>query len=127
MADRRRSERRVSLNTPDEKISRIRDRRLGERRESPRAQMTFLVRDLGDERGEWAEREGELSVGGIHWLARNKPEGPRVEVRFRLPGVSTEVRAEGEIIRVTEDGGGSRLQVRFTELDVAHELAIARH
>ena len=100
--------------------------RRGDRRDSPRVPMTFLVRD-GVESGGYLERDGDLSLGGIYWKGKNPPFGTRVEVRFRLPGVPKEIRAQGEIIRVMEQGHGLDFHVRFTELDVADELAIARH
>lgn len=97
-----------------------------ERRESPRVPMTFLVRDVV-EGGSYLEREGDLSLGGIYWKGKYPPFGTQVEVRFRLPGVPKEIRAAGEIIRVMEKGHDLDFHVRFTELDVADELAMARH
>ena len=97
-----------------------------ERRESPRVPMTFLVRDVV-EGGSYIEREGDLSLGGIYWKGKYPPFGTQVEVRFRLPGVPAEIRAQGEIIRVMDEGHDLDFHVRFTELDVADELAIARH
>jgi hypothetical protein len=97
-----------------------------ERRVSPRVPMTFLVRDLA-EGGSYLEREGDLSLGGIYWKGRYPPFGTQVEVRFRLPGVPKEIRARGEIIRVMEKGRELDFHVRFTDLDVADELAMARH
>ncbi|MBS1152008.1 MAG: type pilus assembly PilZ [Myxococcaceae bacterium] len=97
-----------------------------ERRESPRVPMTFLVRDVV-EGGGYLEREGDLSLGGIYWKGKSPPSGTQVEVRFRLPGVPKEIRARGEIIRVMEKGPDLDFHVRFLELDVADELAMARH
>ena len=87
--------------------------------------MTFLVRDL-EEGGSYHEREGDLSIGGIYWTGRYPPQGSLVEVRFRLSGVSKEIRAKAEIIRLSERGGGIGFHVRFTEVDLDSELAIAR-
>ena len=98
-----------------------------DRRDSPRVPMTFLLRDLGDTRGDWVEREGDLSLGGIAWRGKTPALGQRVEVRFRLPRVSRELRAEGEILRVVRRTGGIHFHVRFTELDIQSELAIARY
>lgn len=89
--------------------------------------MQFLVRDVA-EGGSYEEREGDLSLGGIYWRGRSPPVGTDVEVRFRLTGVPNEIRAKGEIIRVVDrDGKGIDFHLRFTELDVNSELAIARH
>src|SRR3954469_21404289 len=97
-----------------------------ERRESPRVPMTFLVRDVV-EGGSYLEREGDLSLGGIYWKGKYPPFGTQVEVRFRLPGVPKEIRAQGEIIRVMDKGHDLDFHVRFTHVDVADELAMARH
>jgi len=98
-----------------------------ERRDSPRVAMTFLLRDIGDESGGWVEREGDLSLGGIYWKGKTPSHGNDVDVRFRLTGVPKEIRARGEIIRVLDQGGSSiDFHVRFTELDVEAELAIAK-
>jgi len=125
-AERRTLDRRSNPNTPEEKISRVRERRMEDRRDSPRFPMSFLVRDLGED-NLWEEREGDLSVGGIHWLGKTPPRGQNVEVRFRLPGVPRELRAQGEIIRLSSDDKGIGFHVRFTELDVTSELAIAKY
>jgi PilZ domain len=98
-----------------------------ERRESPRVQMEFLLRDVGMRDGEWERREGDLSLGGISWRGKTAPHGTEVDVRFRLPGVPKELRARGEIIRVKAAGQGIDFHVRFTELEVTAELAIAKH
>lgn len=97
-----------------------------ERRDSPRVPMTFLVRDVGLRDGEWEERQGDLSLGGIYWRGKTAPHGTEVDVRFRLPGVPKELRGRGEIIRVKAAGVGIDFHLRFVELDVQSELAIAK-
>lgn len=97
-----------------------------DRRDSPRVPMQFLVRDISLPDGDWEEREGDLSMGGISWRGKTAPHGKEVEVRFRLPRVPKEVRARGEILRVKAAGMNIDFQLRFTELDVRSELAIAR-
>ncbi len=96
-----------------------------ERRDSPRVPMKFLLRDV-TEGGSYVEREGDLSLGGIYWKGKYPPHGTDVEVRFRLQGVPKEIRVKGEIIRVLDRGNNIDFHVRFTELDVASELAIAK-
>jgi len=97
-----------------------------DRRDSPRIAMEFLVRDVGLPHGEWESREGDLSLGGIYWKGKTAPHGTEVDVRFRLPGVPKEIRCRGEIIRVKAAGATIDFHVRFTELDVQSELAIAK-
>jgi hypothetical protein len=86
--------------------------------------MTFLLRDVGNHKGEWEEREGALSLSGISWRGKTPALGREVDVRFRLPGVSKELRAVGEILRVVKRSGGIDFRVRFTELDGKSERAI---
>ena len=127
MAERRATERRRSSNTPSEPISRQQERRREDRRDSPRYPMSFLVRDAKEDDALWEEREGDLSLGGIHWQGKTPPHGTEVEVRFRLPGVPKEIRAQGEIIRVSDGGKSISFHVRFTDLDVQSELAVAKY
>lgn len=98
-----------------------------DRRESPRVPMSFLVRDADHHEGEWEERSGNLGLGGISWRGKTEPLGREVDVRFRLPGVTRELRARGEIIRLKNDGADLLFQVRFLELDTPCELAIAKY
>lgn len=126
MAERRSNARRKSTNTPEEAISRQRERRNDDRRDSPRYPMTFLVRDPGED-NLWEERSGDLSIGGINWTGKTPPKGNQVDVRFRLPGVPKEIRAQGEIIRLSDGEKGISFHVRFTELDVTSELAVAKY
>ncbi|MBM4377713.1 MAG: PilZ domain-containing protein [Deltaproteobacteria bacterium] len=88
---------------------------------------TFLLRDLGDRQGDWVDREGDLALGGVSWRGKTPALGQRVEDRFRLPRVPRELRAEGEILRAAKRSGGIDFHVRFTELDNASELCIARY
>ena len=98
-----------------------------DRRDSPRVPMKFLLHDVADASGEWVEREGDLSLGGIYWRGKTPPHGVDVDVRFRIPGVAKELRARGEIIRVKDQGGVAiDFHVRFVEIDVQSELAMAR-
>jgi hypothetical protein len=122
MADRRA---RGSSKSPDLARS---DRRANddERRDSPRVPMRFLLRDVA-EGGSYIEREGDLSLGGIYWKGKYPPHGVDVEVRFRLPGVPKEIKAKGEIIRVMDRGNNIDFHVRFVELDMASELAVAKY
>jgi hypothetical protein len=88
--------------------------------------MSFLVREAGEE-NLWEERQGDLSTGGIFWQGETPPRAQRVDIRYRLPGVPSELRAQGEIIRIRQEGKGIGFHIRFVELDVLTELAIARY
>ncbi len=96
-----------------------------DRRESRRVPIRLMVRDaaLG---GSFDERAGNLSLGGVYFTEGHPPYGARVEVRFLLPGLHEEVRAEGEILRVSREGSAFGAHVRFQDLPLETELAIAR-
>lgn len=97
-----------------------------DRRDSPRVPMKFLVRDL-EEGGSFQEYEGDLAVGGAFFTARYPPAGTQYEVRFHLPGLPKDIRARGELLRIRDDKKGMGYHLRFKDLDVASELAIARY
>jgi uncharacterized protein (TIGR02266 family) len=95
-----------------------------DRRESRRVPIRLMVRDaeLG---GSFEERDGNLSMGGVYFEEEHPPSGTRVELRFLLPR-EHEVRAFGEVLRVTRGGDRFGAHVRFEELPLEAELAIAR-
>lgn len=122
------SDRRTSRNSKNPDATKSSERRIkdDERRDSPRVPMKFLLRDVS-EGGSYVEREGDLSLGGIYWRGKYPPHGTDVEVRFRLAGIPKEIRTRGEIIRVMDRGNNIDFHVRFVELDVTSELAIAKY
>ncbi|GEJ55671.1 PilZ domain-containing protein [Anaeromyxobacter diazotrophicus] len=97
-----------------------------DRRDSQRVPIRLLVRDsaLG---GSFEERAGNLSLGGVYFAEGHPPAGARVELRFLVPGLRGEVRCEGEILRVTRAAGAFGAHVRFQDLPLETELAIARY
>jgi hypothetical protein len=96
-----------------------------ERRDSARIPVRLLVREpaLG---GSYEEREGNLSIGGVLYWALHPPVGGRVEVRFFIPAFRREVRAVGEVLRVTREGGRFGTHVRFVDLPIEEEMTLAR-
>jgi uncharacterized protein (TIGR02266 family) len=96
-----------------------------DRRDSLRVPIRLLVRDA-DLGGSFEERDGNLALGGVYFAEGHPPTGNRVEVRFVLPGTRDEVRAAGEILRVSREGGRFGAHVRFTDLPLEVERAIAR-
>ena len=96
-----------------------------DRRDSRRVPIRLMVRDaaLG---GSFDERAGNLSLGGVYFTEGHPPYGTRVEIRFLLPGQGGEVRAVGEILRVSREGSAFGAHVRFQDLPLEAELAIAR-
>lgn len=96
-----------------------------DRRESQRVPLSLLVREaaLG---GSFEERVGNLSLGGVFFDGLHPPEGSRLELRFLLPGTTREVHALGEVLRVSRDGARFGAHVKFVDIPLDAELAIAR-
>jgi hypothetical protein len=96
-----------------------------DRRDSQRVPIHLLVRDaaLG---GSFEPYQGNLALGGVYYANLHPPAGSRVELRFLLPGVPDEIRATGEVLRVSQDGERFGAHVRFAEIPLDSELAIAR-
>jgi hypothetical protein len=102
------------------------NRKNDERRESPRVPMGFWVRRAGSE-GPFETHEGDLSLGGCSFRGAVLEPGAQIELRFRLPAFPAELYVKGEVLVGTELGVGSATRVRFLDIPVEAELAIARH
>ncbi len=96
-----------------------------DRRDSARVPLPLLVREvaLG---GSFEPYAGNLGLGGVFFEALHPPAGDRFEVRFLLPGLPEEIRARAELLRVTREGERFGAHLRFVELPLETELAIAR-
>ncbi len=96
-----------------------------DRRESQRIPIDLLVRDaaLG---GSFEPYRGNLALGGVWFDAFHPPVGSRVEIRFLVPGTKDEVRAVGEVLRISRDGARFGAHVKFVEIPLEAELSIAR-
>lgn len=97
-----------------------------DRRDSPRVPMRLKLRRAGSP-GDFEARDGDLSLGGCAWPGPGLEAGVKVEVRFQLPILPDEVEATGEVLHVTQGPQGPIARVRFVDLAVEAELAIARH
>jgi hypothetical protein len=96
-----------------------------DRRDSDRVPCKFLVREsaLG---GSFEEREGNLSIGGVYFAGLHPPTGSVIEVRFFVPGHEQEIEARGEVVRVSREGDQFGAHIRFTDILLESELALAR-
>ncbi len=96
-----------------------------DRRDSARIPLPLFVREeaLG---GSFDEVRGNLGLGGVYFEALHPPVGDRFEVRFLLPGVREEIRAHAEVLRVTNEGERFGAHLRFLDLPLEAELAVAR-
>ena len=97
-----------------------------DRRDSRRLPLLLLVRDaaLG---GSFEPYEGNLGIGGVYFEALHPPVGHHLELRFLVPGAREEVRATGDVLRVTRDGPRFGAHVKFVDIPLDAELAIARY
>jgi hypothetical protein len=96
-----------------------------DRRDSGRVPIHLLVRDaaLG---GSFEPYDGNLGIGGVYFDAFHPPVGSKIEVRFLVPGAQSEVRATGEVLRVSREGPRFGAHVKFVDIPLEAELAIAR-
>jgi len=96
-----------------------------DRRDSKRVPVRMLVRDL-TVGGSFEEQPGNLGLGGVYFTKGHPPPGNQVELRVLLPGTRSEIRATGEIVQVSQEAGGFGAHVRFADLPLEDELALAR-
>ncbi len=96
-----------------------------DRRDSLRISVPLLIREaaLG---GSFEPYAGNLGLGGVFFEALHPPAGDRFEVRFLLPGLPAEVQTRAELLRVTREGERFGAHLRFVDLPLETELAIAR-
>lgn len=97
-----------------------------DRRDSPRVPMRFLVRPAGSDAA-FVEARGDISIGGFAWFTRERPEAANYEARFLLPLSEDLHCAIGELVRISSDGERFGKHLRFTEIGVRTELAVARY
>lgn len=96
-----------------------------DRRESRRVPVSLMIRDLALG-GSFEPRRGNLALGGVFYDDLHPPAGDRFEVRFLLPGGREQIRAEAEVLEVVQDGEVFGTRLRFVDIPLEHELAIAR-
>jgi|SRR5512132_4173933 hypothetical protein len=96
-----------------------------ERRDSARVPIRLLVRDLALG-GSFEPFDGNLGIGGVYFEALHPPVGSAVELRFLVPGAREEVHVLGDVLRVSREGARFGAHVKFVEIPLEAELAIAR-
>lgn len=96
-----------------------------DRRDSRRVPSRVLVRDLALG-GSFDEYDGNVGIGGVYYEALHPPVGSQLELRFILPGTREEIRVLGEVLRVSREGFRFGAHVRFVDIPLDAELAVAR-
>ena len=83
--------------------------------------MRMKVRELTPDAG-FVERDGNLSLGGAFVQWPETVTGHAFEIRFPVAPASEEVSVTGSVLGPGRGG----IRLRFTELPLETELAIAR-
>ena len=96
-----------------------------DRRESRRLPVALMIRDLALG-GSFEPRRGNLALGGVFFDDLHPPVGDRFEVRFLLPGGREQIHAQAEVLEVVQAGETFGTRLRFVDISLEHELAIAR-
>ena len=109
-----------------EPLERSRERRAEERRATPRLPQRLWIADPV-EGGVEKVFEGEIGLGGASWSALFPPLSNELEVRFRVPTSSEELRAQAKVIALQARGGETHVRVTFTDFALKSELALARY
>ncbi len=122
MTDRRSLQRRTRALVP-EPLTRRRERRGDERRDSPRREIALDVREPGRKSRSCM---GDLSVGGASFVTTAPPMGDSVQLLFSVPTFVGPIEASAVVVARRGAEKGTHLSVVFTDLDIEAELAIAQ-
>lgn len=108
-------------------MQRKRERRKGDRRESPRVPVSFWVRSLV--KGALFQKcEGSVSMGGVAWDGDfSLAPGSQVEFCFRFAGVMREVRVRGLVVAPGNGVAKGRTHAKFQQLALEDELILAKY
>jgi hypothetical protein len=97
-------------------------RRREERRDYPRFDIALDVREP---HGRSRSCFGDLSPEGAAFITTAPPMGDVVLLRMNLPNVEGPIVASGRVLARTGVSAGVQVSVRFTEIDIVGQLAIA--
>ena len=122
MTDRRARNRRTRALIP-EPLTRKRERREDERRDSPRKEIALDVREPGRKARSCI---GDLSIGGAAFVTTAPPAGDSVELLFTIPTFTGPIIASAVVVARRGLPMGTQVSVVFVDLDVEAELAIAQ-
>jgi hypothetical protein len=122
MNDRRTGPRRLRHLVP-EPLTRRRERRGDDRRDSPRTEVALDVREPGKKSRACV---GDLSLGGASFVTTAPPMSDSIDVMFTIPTYAGPIIASGVVVARRGVEKGTQVSVVFTDLDVEAELAIAQ-
>jgi hypothetical protein len=122
MTDRRTQNRRLRDLVP-EPLTRKKERRGDERRDSPRREIALDVREPGRKSRSCM---GDLSIGGASFVTTAPPLGDSVQLLFTVPTYAGPIAASAVVVARRGQAKGTQVSVVFTDLEVEAELAIAQ-
>ena len=124
MDDRRSGNERRLETLIDEAVSRRRERRQEERRDSLRSLKRFWVRPLRG--GVFEAHEGDVSLYGAGYLSLHPPTERELEFGMWVPGLNRELRTVARVVNRRDVGTASTVHLKFDGLDTESELALAK-
>ncbi len=98
------------------------DRRLEERRDSPRTEVAYDVREPGQR---WRSTRGDLSAEGAAFITTAPPLGHEIEMRVSVPTFSESIFARAVVVSRHGLLEGTKIGLVFTDIEVEAQLAIA--
>lgn len=122
MAERRVVNRRTRNLVP-EPLTRKKERREEERRDSPRTEVALDVREPGKKGRSCV---GNLSVGGASFVTTEPVTGDSVELMLNIPTYVGPIVVNAVVVGRRTVGDRQQVNVVFVDLDVEVELAIAQ-
>src|SRR4051812_15770025 len=96
-----------------------------QRRESPRVPIRLGARLPGQ--AHFESHEGDVSLGGARVDLQYPPFGNEMEIALPLPEEPLPLRLLADVLRVTGGGLNWSAHLRFRELPLQVEMAIARY
>jgi len=123
MRDRRTGADRRERHLIAEPIERKRERRVADRRDSPRRTIALDVREPGKKSRSCV---GDLSVEGASFITTTPPAGDAVELMFSVPTYVGPVVTRGHVVGRSGLPTGVQVSVVFPDIDVEAQLAIAQ-
>ena len=95
-----------------------------DRRESKRVALEAIRLDTGEFP---LVGHGDLGVGGLLWRGRGGPLSQgEVALAFEVPGADAVLHVKGEVLEQRRDGAEALVRVRFRDVELSAERAIAR-
>jgi PilZ domain len=120
--ERRNDSNRRHQRLVDVPLSRKRDRRDEERRNSPRKEVAFDVREP---KKKARSCQGDVSVEGASYITTAPPLGDVVQLMLTIPTYAGPMVAQGRVVARKGVPNGTQISITFTDIDIEAQLALA--